>query len=125
MAAIISITSLLRETGLNDIQANYTHLIDRTSHILLGLLKDIIDSSRLESGIFFCFYFCYVDSRPPSHEEFNSLETFYPVVATASLSAIDKGLFFKSSILCILDLEISFDISPELLERNFIFTVYD
>jgi len=50
MNAIIGFTDMLMETDLNDEQSDYAGTINRSSQALLGLLNDILDASKIESG---------------------------------------------------------------------------
>jgi PAS domain S-box-containing protein len=48
--AIIGMASLLETTVLNDQQKDFAATILRSSHFLLGLINDVLDYSRIESG---------------------------------------------------------------------------
>lgn len=50
MNAIIGMTHLVLETGLDDIQRNYLEKVKISSQRLLGILNDILDYSKIESG---------------------------------------------------------------------------
>ncbi len=48
--AVIGMASLLETTVLNDQQKDFAATILRSSHFLLGLINDVLDYSRIESG---------------------------------------------------------------------------
>lgn len=50
MNAIIGFTDMLLDTQLNDEQSDYAGTINRSGQALLGLINDILDASKIESG---------------------------------------------------------------------------
>ncbi|MEQ1792566.1 MAG: response regulator [Nitrospira sp.] len=50
MNAIIGMADLLLETTLTDEQKNFVHRFSRAANALLGLINDILDLSKIESG---------------------------------------------------------------------------
>ncbi|MWC28579.1 hybrid sensor histidine kinase/response regulator [Paenibacillus sp. MMS18-CY102] len=47
---IIGMTQLMQHTELTDIQQDYAHKILSSSHLLLGIITDILDLSKIEAG---------------------------------------------------------------------------
>lgn len=47
---VIGLSEILSETDLNPTQADYLNSIDTSAHLLLGLINDILDLSKIESG---------------------------------------------------------------------------
>ncbi len=50
MNAIIGMAHLLKESGLNDIQEEYLNALSFSSNSLLGVLNNVLDLSKIESG---------------------------------------------------------------------------
>lgn len=50
MNAIIGNTYLLKKTPLDDKQQQYVSRIDSSAHVLLGLVNDVLDISKIEAG---------------------------------------------------------------------------
>ncbi|MCB1172985.1 MAG: hypothetical protein KDK39_05455, partial [Leptospiraceae bacterium] len=48
--AIVGVGDLLRETGLNEVQQGYTNLFMTSSEMLLSVINDVLDISKIESG---------------------------------------------------------------------------
>lgn len=47
---VIGITSVFKQTPLNKEQAEYADIIENSSYVLLSLINDILDLSKIESG---------------------------------------------------------------------------
>ncbi len=52
MNAIIGFTDLMFTTEVNDVQREYLETIVESSHVLMSLMDDILDMSKIESGQF-------------------------------------------------------------------------
>lgn len=50
MNAVIGLSQLLRDTQLNSVQSSYVNKIISSSKLLLGIINDILDYSKMESG---------------------------------------------------------------------------
>ena len=50
LSAIIGMTELLRETGLGQEQQRYVETCHEAGNVLLGLINDVLDLSKIESG---------------------------------------------------------------------------
>jgi PAS domain S-box-containing protein len=50
MSGILGMTSLMRDTPLNDQQQAYVHAIEDSARALLGLIDNILDFSKIEAG---------------------------------------------------------------------------
>lgn len=50
MNGILGAAELLLDTGLKDEQRNYLEIIHSSSHVLLDIINDILDLSKIESG---------------------------------------------------------------------------
>ncbi|WP_292658845.1 ATP-binding protein [Nitratifractor sp.] len=50
MNGIIGFTELLKSTDLNDEQREFTKIIEKSSHNLLGIINNILDLSKIESN---------------------------------------------------------------------------
>ena len=48
---VLGMTNLLLDSGLTDEQYNYTHSVHHSGEILLNILNDILDYSKLEAGM--------------------------------------------------------------------------
>ena len=52
MNGVLGMTELLRETPLSEEQADYARSVSDSCHALLGLVDDVLDLSKMESGKF-------------------------------------------------------------------------
>src|SRR5690606_27198822 len=50
MNAILGMSNLIKQTPLNEEQANYVNSIKQSSEILLGIINDILEISTLQNG---------------------------------------------------------------------------
>jgi PAS domain S-box-containing protein len=83
---IIGMTGLLMDTELNDEQQGYVQLLHGSGEALLGLVNDILDFSRIESG--------KIEFETINFDLQNLLDDF---AATLSVRALEKGLEFFCS----------------------------
>lgn len=83
MNAIIGITDLLTETNLTEEQKRYVDIFRKAGKSLLGIIDDILDSAKIESGQF-----------KLANEEIDLVEIVEEVSDITSASAFHKGLNF-------------------------------
>jgi signal transduction histidine kinase/DNA-binding response OmpR family regulator len=88
---IIGMTELLRDTKLDPEQAEYTRQIKFSAEVLLSLINDILDYSKIEAG-----------KMPLAHVDFGLEQTIEQAVEMITLEAHKKGL------------EIAMDIPPDV-----------
>ena len=50
LTSVIGFSRMLQQTGLNQDQQEYSRIINLTSGMLLSIIDDILDFSRLESN---------------------------------------------------------------------------
>ncbi|NTS40594.1 PAS domain S-box protein [Flavisolibacter sp. BT320] len=81
MNGIIGMTNLLETTSLNYEQRDYLHLIKESSGILLALINDILDLSKIKSGRM------SVEKTP-----YNLQQTIDSVLAPFKVKAKEKGI---------------------------------
>lgn len=81
MNGIIGMTNLMETTTLNDEQKEYIYLIKESSHILLNLINDILDLSKIKAGKMI------VETM-----HFNLAETINSVVAPLEFRAKEKNV---------------------------------
>ena len=91
MTAILGMSHLALQSGLNPKQRNYIEKVERSAELLLGTLNDILDSSRIEAGT--------LELQRTPFELADLLDSVGRLVA---LRAEDKGL------------ELLFDLPPDL-----------
>ncbi len=87
MNAIIGLSYLALKTPLDDKQANYLHKINSAGSSLLGIINDVLDFSKIESG-----------QLELEDEPFKFQELIKSVVDIAEQKATDKKLKFKVNI---------------------------
>jgi len=81
LTSVIGFTELLTQTQLDHDQQQYLQIINRTSELLLTIIDDILDFSRLES-----------DAIKPENISFDLEQSLFDVIAAQSPAAASKGL---------------------------------
>ncbi len=81
MNGIIGMTNLLETTTLNSEQRDYLHMIKESSGILLNLINDILDLSKIKSGRMLV-----------EHTDFNLHQTIDSIIGPFKVKAKEKGL---------------------------------
>lgn len=71
---------MLKDTKISKHQFEYIHLIEKTSTALLAVLKDILDSSRLENLVV------------SVHQKIPVVDTLFPVISMATFSSQEKSI---------------------------------
>lgn len=84
---VIGMTELLRGTALDDTQNEYIHIIQSSSALLLTIVNDILDMSKIESGQF------YID-----HQNFNLNAVIENVYSMLRRRADEKHIDFSYHI---------------------------
>ncbi len=84
MNAIIGLSDMLKATGLTSTQRGYLDKIRSSSHILLDLINDILDISKIEAG--------KLELLP---EYFSLTEMLDGLCAVFDSMFVSKGLYFK------------------------------
>ncbi|NEW61296.1 response regulator, partial [Sulfurovum sp. bin170] len=81
---IVGFTKFLKSTNLNDEQSDFVNIIRKSSEDLLGIINDILDISKIESGIV-------------EIEElfFNPMDEFENVIETYAANASKKDIDFS------------------------------
>ena len=87
MNAIVGLSHLALKTGLTPKQCDYLHKIQSSAHSLLGILNDILDSSKIEAG-----------KIEIENVDFHLEQVLTGVSNVVSLKAEDKGLEFHFRI---------------------------
>lgn len=81
MNGIIGMTNLLETTTLNSEQRDYLHMIKESSGILLNLINDILDLSKIKSG-----------RMSVENTDYNLYQTIDSIMAPFKLKAKEKGV---------------------------------
>lgn len=84
---VIGMTELLRGTALDDTQKEYIHIIQSSSSLLLTIVNDILDMSKIESGQF------YIE-----HQNFNLNDVIENVYSMLCGKAREKRIDFSYHI---------------------------
>lgn len=84
---VIGMTSVLRQTSLTKEQAEYADIIENSSFVLLSLINDILDLSKIESG-----------KVETEKIEFNVRRLAEDMLHMAGVQARQKGLALKLQI---------------------------
>lgn len=87
ISSIISISNILKETSLNDEQVNLLRLIESSGKNLLGLVNDILDLSKLNSG-----------EVKINSEDTNLKSLLINCADTLRFKAQEKGIYLKTEI---------------------------
>jgi PAS domain S-box-containing protein len=87
MNGIIGMTDLMQTTLLNGEQTEYLRLIKESSQILLTLINDILDLSKIKAG-----------RMTLEHVDYNLHDTIDAVVAPFALKAREKGIVVEKTI---------------------------
>ncbi len=107
MNAVIGFTDLLMETELNSTQVNYLDTVKKSSELLLSLINDILDLSKLDAGK------VVLENVP-----YNLKQTLKKVFHLMEWNANEKGLDFNLSI--DEDVHLNFIGDPTRLEQIFL-----
>ncbi|MDQ3279266.1 MAG: PAS domain S-box protein, partial [Bacteroidota bacterium] len=81
MNGIIGMTNLLETTALNGEQREYLHLVKESSAILLALINDILDLSKIKSG-----------RMTVENADYNLQQTINSILAPFNVKAKEKGI---------------------------------
>ena len=84
MYAIFGLTELLQKTRLTPTQRDYTEKLHTASQSLLGIINNILDYSKIESG-----------EQPVAHHPFHLGRVLRRVEQIVSVQAREKGLMFR------------------------------
>ena len=105
MNGIIGFTELLKSTPLNDVQKEYTSVIEKSSQNLLRIINNVLDISKVESR-----------EVELEHVTFDSHEVFDATIESMGVPAAEKGLDLN----CFIDPTISPKLKgdPEKLKKT-------
>jgi len=84
---VIGMTSVLKQTPLTKEQTEYTDIIENSSYVLLSLINDILDLSKIESG-----------KVETENIEFDVRQLAEDILNMAGIQARQKGLSLKLRI---------------------------
>lgn len=89
--AIMGFTNILNNMSLSKKEANYIRIIDQSAQNLLGIINDVLDISKIESGSLVC-----------EEIEFDPYKAFEEIIELFRVKAKEKsinlGLFMEPSI---------------------------
>ncbi|WP_299014005.1 TMAO reductase system sensor histidine kinase/response regulator TorS [uncultured Photobacterium sp.] len=78
MNGVLGTASLLADTGLNEVQARYLDIINRSGESLLDILNDILDYSKIEAG--------HLDIRPSDFSLSELVSDVYDMLESRALA---------------------------------------
>ncbi|QLG86985.1 response regulator [Chitinibacter bivalviorum] len=87
LTAILGYTNLLAENGLNSQQQQYIARAQNSAQMLLGVVNDVLDFSRIEANKL------EIEQQP-----FNLMQLFSQLAGTVAIQAQEKGLFLRFEI---------------------------
>lgn len=87
MNGIIGMTNLLLTTRLSDEQQEYLHIVRESSNILLSLINDILDLSKIKAG-----------RMTVEQIDFNLPDTVHRLLAPMKVKAAEKGISIHCDI---------------------------
>lgn len=83
--SILGICYLLQQQSLNDIQLNYIHRLQRSGEGLLGIVNDVLDISKIESG-----------KMELVHQPFSLQNLVQDIYNALEPNAHEKGILLKT-----------------------------
>ncbi len=87
--AIIGMSFLLQDSELDEKQKEYIEILSNSAGLLKGLVSDILDISKIDSGM-----------AEMNETTFNLSELAYRLIKTFNNRAEEKGIILKSEINC-------------------------
>ncbi len=91
---ILGMTELVLDTDLSDVQRDYLNMVTSSGHILLGVINDLLDFSKIEGG------WLELDPQP-----FSLRDSIGDMIKTLAPRAFGKGL------------ELAYHIDPQAADR--------